>query len=88
MHVLSDTFMPTCSPTRAPLPGLRLNLVTVNVHVPGSTVAMEPTHFFPDRFVHTQLPVGSAIPVFSVNVFSLSSLPSGSTTISNPLNER
>jgi hypothetical protein len=96
MHVLSDTVMPplyvnvpnTCSPTRAPLPGPSLTLVTVNVHVPGSTGAMEPTQFLPDLFVHTQLPVGLAVPVFSVNVVSLSSLPSGSTTISKPLNER
>jgi hypothetical protein len=96
MHVSSVIAMPTqyvnvlttCSPTRAPLPGPSLNLVTVNVHVPGSSVAMEPTPFIPDIFVHTQLPVGIAIPVISVNVVSLSSLPQGSTTISHPLNER
>ena len=94
-HVLADLAMPAlyvnvlnnCSPTRAPIPGPRLNLTTVTASS-GSTASTEPTHPLPVLFVHTQVPVGLAIPVYPVNVVSLSSLPFGTTTISKPLNER
>ena len=94
MNVLSGTFLPplhvnvpnNCLPTRAPYLGPSLTLVTIPAC--GSTASTEPTHLLPVLCVRTQLPVGLAEPVVHVNVVSLSSLPLGTTTISNPLNER
>jgi len=94
MNVLSGTFLPplhvnvpnNCLPTRAPYLGPSLTLVTIPAC--GSTASTELTHLLPVLCVRTQLPVGLAEPVDHVNVVSLSSLPLGTTTISNPLNER
>ena len=91
LHDMSDTVLPPLYLnevpndvlTQAPPLGPRLNLITVNVS--GSTATTEPTHVIPD---HTYFPASLALPVVSVHVVSLSSLPLGNTTVSHPLNER